>query len=220
METGKGGFTRDLKKEAKNYKVPVPARWKDMFAVPTDFKKFLQDIHPNLRYALMSNPLLKGKEVDSIISEVAIYFLEVSKKRGICRYQMYDPIKFPNIPYHKWFLSQLHYFVLSHKKMRDIWNRMKVQFTAQDVDPVTLLATSGEETTWIGNMIFEDFLNMTKNVSDSDAGFKEHAYDLTLSRLSGEPNTVFANRLGVPYSRVVGWTEKLRNLLTDFEVAI
>lgn len=218
METGKGGFTRNLKAEAKKFRVPVPDKWKDLFSIPTDFKEFLKDIYPNLKYVLQINPLLKEDDVESVISEIAIYFLEVSKKRGVCRYQMYDPIRYPNIPYHKWFLTQIQYFVMSYKKNFALWNNFRQHYREEISDPVKMLpSTKHNENVWIGNIVIEEFLTTTQRVSDSDMEFRQHAYDLTLSRLSGEPNTVFANRVGVPYSRVVGWMHKLREMLSDFE---
>lgn len=221
METGKGGFSRNLKSEAKKFKVPVPAKWKDKFEVPQDFKEFLKDIYPNLKYVLQINPILNEDDADSVVSEMAIYFLEVSKKRGICRYQMYDPIKYPNIPYHKWFLNQVQYFVLSYKKNFALWNNFQRQYKEEASDPVkTLPCTKQNESVWVGNILVEEFLSATQNVSDADEGFKKHAYELTLSRLSGEPNTVFAAEKGVPYSRVVSWMSKLRELLSDFEFVV
>lgn len=213
LELGKKGVS--LKK--KTYACPVPSALDNMFSTPEDFRAFLRDIHPNICYALTR----QGLEVDvagEVISALTIYFLEVSVKKGICRYQLYDPIKYPGIPYHKWFLSQIPYFVMSHNKQIRLWHGILA--TRRDKhasNPIEDVRDEMQEEKMVASLYVQKFIEILRNMANKgETAFERHALPLLESRMAGETNVAYAEKAGVPYSSVTSWTIRLRELFNAY----
>jgi hypothetical protein len=104
-----GGGVGPLARErpsGKVYRLPVPDRLKG-HSVPEDIGSFINDLYPHMRLSLLRK-FVPADEVDDYISDYVAYQLDTDKN-GVKRYTTYDPVKYPNMPYYKWFLSVLKY---------------------------------------------------------------------------------------------------------------
>jgi hypothetical protein len=103
-----GGFEPFVPDRPSNkvYSLPVPERLKG-HSVPADIGAFINDLRPHMKMCL-SHMHVPADQVDEYISDYVAYQLDTDKT-GVKRYTTYDPVKHPNIPYYKWFLSILKY---------------------------------------------------------------------------------------------------------------
>jgi len=94
-------------------KVPVHCRG---FEVPQNINKFLEDIMPNMSFLvkrqLWKHPAKHREQYSlDIIGSFCIYFLSNSETHKIPVYKNYDPAKYSKIPFYRYLLNTLSYFV-------------------------------------------------------------------------------------------------------------
>lgn len=124
-----GKFDPTLDSGAKDKRIflKVPEHLRG-FEVPANIRQFLNDLYPNM-CLYVKDKLYDLTNVDhntvvvEIIGNFCCYLLSPCAKewRGIQRpdmqrYQIYDPIKFSKIPYYRWLLNNLGFFIKSFKQ--------------------------------------------------------------------------------------------------------
>lgn len=215
------------KKEEKIYSVPLPEELKG-FKIPKDIRKFISKIIPNIHQALHARGVHR-KYYEDIVVEFIIYMLETSKQ-GTPRYCIYNPNKYPDIPYYKWFLNQIQYFILQDfKKKKEERAKRTIAIITGEQDNSENFYTNGVvyensipskkgsvfEEVYIKNLpsyLFE-FSNSYKENPNS---FESRAYELYLSRINGEQNQKFAKKVGVSSATISQWLTKLKVLIFNY----
>ncbi len=112
-------------------KIPVEFRYK---CIPEDINYFIKGIYDNIYLAVFKNlynyKISKKEKMDytiEIISSALIYLLGVTQKdkkdkngnliysKGTLRYKKYNSIEYSKIPYYRWFINEILYFVKAFK---------------------------------------------------------------------------------------------------------
>jgi hypothetical protein len=151
----------------------------------------------------------------SLIHDYVIYMLETDDS-GVSRYKRYDVKKYPSVPYYKWFLVKLKYYMLKNvgkmfkeSNMLDSLKHCSMYCNSQwylNQDTIYSL----KET----NSFLEDYSNK------AETRFGKNVYILFIYKIEGYTNTDIAKMLGVNKSTITKWVYKLKKLLrnyTDFD---
>jgi len=207
--------------ESENSSVKIPTKYLESYEVPRDVNKYIEELLPNMRIALFR----AGKEnKEWIIGEFVIYLLGTTKQ-GTPRYKIYDPIKHPNIPYYKWFLSQLKYFLMQDFRQKELERAKRPleyrEEFSKDEDMKAAYAPRYETESVFDKAyinLLPEYLQALEAQSKERGkdSFEAHAYELYQAKILGEKQQVFAARLGISAATASHWVSKLEKVVTDY----
>jgi len=213
-------------KKQRIYQVPIPEDLK-FHHTPESINTFIERLYPNMKFYILCRTR-DPQNVDNIINNFVLYMLDNNKK-GQPRYTMYDPIRYPGQPYYRWFISNLRYFWLSYRQQL-IKDQFKVTLSETDyestagspannaahIDIVSMdnLQEPPDSIFFISELI-EWLRNFSSKHSDFHC-FEAHAFDLFKSRIEGEENNKFAERMKISPSAASQWNLKLKKLVTKY----
>lgn len=205
---------------------------------PKDVNSFIRDIYPNLLlYTESKLPNIPNRRqyVEDVVQGFVQYILSDSTKKDAAgsplpRWKTYDLVRFPEMAYHKWFIHQLYWFILSYQK--GIFTELKDIALAESVEGerpakgVLVLEhhRSGEDHSAdqmhssLTVKLAEEFVETISRtyVHHTDC-FEKHAYmlyqycivqDLTVAEMAAKFN--------LPNATVSGYRDKLHSTLRVF----
>jgi len=185
-----------------------------MYRVPEDFNYFVYKIYKNMWYLLNHRVGLDIEEIQNILQDFTLYMLAENRK-NIPRYRVYNSQKHPNIPYHRWFLGILNYFILDYwkikQKERNIFEIRSDLFEEENLNPSNpkgiqvYFGDAADSIHFISEI--ESFL---KGISDSKY------YDLFLYKMGGFTKKEIADKFQVNEKTVYIWGSELKNIISEF----
>lgn len=220
--------------EEKKYSVPIPEELKG-FKIPKNIRRYITVALPNIHQVLNSRGIPQS-DFEWIVGEFVIYMLGTSKK-GTPRYAIYNPEKYPDIPYFKWFLNQVQFFILQDlKRKKESAKNKTLSIVRNDEYEEDCLNKNEVSENQIGTKNYDVFdVVYTKQIAEYlktyelrnkkeeyfqgtliKRYFENHAYDLFMAKLNGEQNKDFANKIGVSSSTVTQWIKMLNEIVTNY----
>lgn len=204
------------------------------FKVPNNIQRYISEMYPHLVKCLYMKRIYDPELQKELLSEFTIFLLEKSSK-GAPRFKMYNPVKYPDIPYYKWFLFQLGWVLRKHtvaqaKRWANEKGTLSLSGDTKTVcDPETKIAgiVSLElipntdipvPDLVILNQIpsfLQEYKKTLSPVKEKSA-FVQNIDVLYSSMLAGETSKQNAKKLGVTVTTVYTWRERLRNLLAGY----
>jgi len=216
------------KRQKDKYQKPVPMELQ-IYHLPEDINDYITKIYPNMR-TWISFKIQERHNIDEVINNYIIYILGFDKKNQL-RWTKYDPIRFPNQPYHKWFLRQLYFYVLHYRNQqhRDSYNTSLSENSFEDsvenygshtmnIDLLSRGDKSQDQSEEVTVAEFEQQLQdfSSKYPVDAFLCFEAYAYRLYQAKQDGVSNKALAERWGISPSAVSQWMNKLKGLTTSF----
>lgn len=221
----------DQKKEEdqkEKYQKPVPQHLQ-IFHQPEDINEYITQIYPNMRIWI-SFKIEEKYNVDEVINNYIVYILGNDKK-GVIRWKKYDPIRFPNQPYHKWFLRQLYFFMLNYRtaQYRNSFNTSLSENSYEEsvenhgvhtinIDMLSKEDKSQDQSLEVVVKEFEERLFKFSKVypEESFLCFEAYAYRLYQYKQEGVSNKEIAASFGISPSAVSQWMKKLKGMVRGF----
>ena len=208
------------------YRVPVPEHLK-FSHIPENIGEFIEGLLPNLRTYLKA----KGTDyhnLDDTINTFVVYMLsEAPSRNNVPRFTLYDTTK-SKLPYYKWFIRNLHFFVLQNKKvetikaMRDL-SLVDTSTYEEDMAPgsihmysVTPLENPNDPISEIFVGQLSTFLENYSKEHSATFCFESYAHYLFKAKLEGLSNNDIADALNISCSAVSQWLSKLKILVSNF----
>lgn len=199
----------------------VPEKYLNCFQVPRDLDTYIEDMLPSMRIALFR----AGKEdKEWIIGEFMIWLLGTTKQ-GTPRYKIYDPVKYSKIPYYKWFLSQLKYFLMQDFRQKEL-ERAKQPLEYREEykkeEKRGEIYSPRYETESVFDKAYANLLPEYLQAIEAQSrgrgkdSFEAHAYQLFHAKINGEKHQTFAERMDVSPATVTHWLSKLEKVITDY----
>ena len=191
-----------------------------------EFQKFIQRLHSNLRTAATIRGIPQ-EEVEDLIHTFLAYMLEDSVKSGVPRYQTYDPVKYPKIPFFKFFFKMFGYHIANyHYDKREAQGKtvaLVSSLKGHEDDPnVVSLEILGQGSIQGADdeVYVKDLLERIRLYSEKAQGqrscFAAMAWEILQSRLNEEPNREFCQRTGMSETRVSGFAKKLHEMCKQY----
>jgi hypothetical protein len=159
---------------------------------------------------------VQNKEIrTSLVHDYIIYMLEPDDS-GNLRYRRYDAEKYPDIPYYKWFLVKLRYYMLKNvgKMFKDYSILESLKHCQRYCNSQWYLNQDAIYRLKEADSFLEAYSNETKT------SFGKSAYVLFIYKIEGHNNIEISKMLGVNKSTITKWLYKLKKLLrnnTDFD---
>ena len=238
-DDNKSGYTIPRGNPLKKRKKPIPQSKQYVLPVPEEcivyktphpnyIRKYLAKIYPNLEMAAY----LKCRDrrvAKTLVGDFVMYMLGETRT-GIPRYQLYNPVKYPNQPYHKWLIAQVGYFHLDYIEAEQKYKSHNVGLVESISDdeefvPNTLSMNSlikGVENTdpffkASADSICDYIKQLADAYNDEDVKicFESESHRLLLARLNDIPLQKFAKERGVKQSVAKEWLEDLKTLVSE-----
>lgn len=228
-------FSRKLKsaysnKSTKKIKVPVSQECVELGnRIPKNIKRFLTLMYPNMKFGILVRYRVSEDIAEQIVSDFTNFILSDCSLKNHSeakpRYQLYDASK--NISYYKWILSQLKFFYLQYmtaksKIYKRCSNFSELIINAEDNEKMVnnIILETPEKADPYNIVLGEQVVGYVKKLSESYADkkkncFEKCAYDLLISRLSGETGTEFSKKVGISAAAVSQWMDKLQIMIGE-----
>ena len=223
----------------KTYAVPVPEHLKG-HETPKNINSFITGLHPNMIvYAnarLGSRILISRPDAPKeLVNNFVLYMLS-NTQDGVVRYTRYDPVRFPDQPYYKWFLMNFQYFCLEYtdRYMKDATRFVSIVPTYEEytektantvsMDEVAAALDNGEERHQSIDYIYaEQVLSRVHAYSEAARSrfspgkkcFETYADRLLEARIMGYSNPEIAGKFNISTQGVNQWVAKLRELMSN-----
>ena len=215
--------------QTKKYVLPVPEEcivYKTPH--PNYIRKYLTKIYPNLEMAAYLK-CRDRKVAKTLVGDFVMYMLGETRT-GIPRYQLYNPVKYPNQPYHKWLITQVGYFHLDYMEAEQKYkahNVSLVENISEDEEyvPNTLSMNSlisGAENSdpfykASADYIVEQVKKLAEAYNDEDVKicFESESHRLLMARLNDISIQKFAKERGVKQSVAKEWLESLKTYVSE-----
>ena len=219
----------------KRVKHPVPPEL-EFFHAPLDIADFIKQVYPHLLIlANIKHYALRALEPDEFINRFVAYILEDSRI-GIPRWQYYDPVRFPNQPYYRWFFSHFELFCRGEIRKTAKWAARHVSTTdetqtellleqayhdlmAEEQTPAQIQQPLVDDIYWAEvTEGFEAFLAKYRRYEEAKAReaphptFSQHASELFGLMLDNRTNKDVAAHFGISPSAAMQWKSKLVRL--------
>ena len=184
-ENGEFDPTKDVNHDNSKIKLKVPVEFRG-YEIPRDIQNFITGIYPNI-FIAVKNSLYNYTEVsNSIKNEYAleiigngIMYILGNDKTGIKRYLKYDNKKYSKIPYYRWFISQILFWVKTFKVRH--YEEQKIQNATQSFE---LLAEDSHQSEKQNDRIMSKALESNPVASRFSNGFEVYALKETLNKES------------------------------------
>lgn len=185
------------------------------YEIPTNFNCFIEKQYYLMTSLIRIKVRKDNDEVESILHDFIVYMFE-KDTLGRVRYKKYNSIKYPDVPYSKWFLSNLKFYI------KNYWRSLKRDFlyVPKYLDEVDL---DSNDSLLYANHYFDDqdslvFLNevysFLKNYSKNQIkSFDFNAYTLFKLKMEGYSNIDLAQIFEVIPVTIYSWLSKLRSLI-------
>lgn len=213
---------------------PVPAHLK-FYHLPDNIEQFITDLLPNM-YAQMrakfpkNTPNLDMAIEDTINSFVEYFLAPAPSRNNVPRWTLFDPVKWPNQPYYKYFLSQLDFYRRGRQKymfrdqksvtLSEIGYDMTVDNPANQAISPNVLCTDEvylDQVDLIFQADLDEFLQVySANYEQYEMCFEKFAYRLFKLRMTEASTLEISDELGISVSAVGLWQDKLRKLVRRF----
>lgn len=213
-------------RQAVKYKIPVPENLQYSH-IPDNINDFITRIYPNMRQLVLARMKSREIDVDEIINYFVAYMLG-NNRWGTPRYKMYDVLKYPNNPFYKWFIKNLHFFCFYNRKLHSIneFTSSLIETSDDSVPSQEFHTVSLDHIDREGMYESPESVLFTKELpaylqefskqAEYLDSFQANAYRLFVSRVQGESNNDFANSLGISASAASQWFEKLKILINAY----
>ena len=212
--------TEAPKKDVRKYHVPIPDHC-IQHTTPRNFNLWFKEIKPNLDFYLRQQTKSKDMAAE-ILHDFVVYMLTVAPSLGIPRYQIYNPVRFPNQPYHKWFIKNLMYFKLTYFKKKISDSFLSLVSSAEEAEApgcVSLEAVQNDKVSDpFSEVLAQSVLDKVRDLSAKYGNilcFEAYAYRLLIARIEGVPNGVIAQDFRISTSGINQWLKKLRNFISE-----
>lgn len=191
------------------YKNKINKDFRYLYEVPKDFELFIEKIYKNMEFCLNSR-IYNLDSCNIILSNFIIYMLEENKK-GIIRYESYNGTIYNKIPYYKWFLNNLNFFLLKS------WDKNRKENRKLDrikVIPSSIPVFVNQETLLFLKEIEFFLVEYSKNKYIS-SNFNKNVYDLFTYKMLDFSNEEIAKFFDMKIAIIYLWLQKLRILIKD-----
>lgn len=178
------------------------------FDIPKDINGFIEGVYFSIQHIVEKRFNFNEDDICITISDFVIYMLEPNSY-GKVRYKNYDDVRYPEIPYYKWFLTQLNYFLLNRFRL----NNADVKIDYSDCGWYYVRGYSNPERTY---ELSEIGLILKKYSEQAQSSFERNAHSLYQYKMEGYTNLDIANMLKVSDSTITNWLKNLQALLKKF----
>lgn len=179
------------------------------FYIPTDINGFIEGVYPSIKHIIEKRFNFDEDDMCITIGDFVIYMLE-SDGSGKIRYKNYDGERYPEIPYYKWFLTQLNYFLLKRFRL----NNADIQIDyCSDWGYFYIQGYSNPEKIYESveiNHILKEYSEQTQGL------FEKNAHSLYQYKMEGYTNLDIAGMLKVSDTTITNWLRNLQALLRKF----
>lgn len=216
----------------RRYAREVPASLK-FFTLPENINPFIKDIYPNMKIMVTSaiGRVASAGDIDEVINTFVLYMLSESPKHGVLRFTLYDPVRWPDQPYYKWFLSNLQFFCMDYHSNKARYERTfsAIQETTGEYEEANRGMTSLDELSYDHQTTstsidyvyameimksVEEFSAKALNRAPNKVCFENYAARLFGMKLEGYTNQEIADAFAISTQGVMAWMTKLRTLLS------
>ena len=232
---------QEVSRSGKKFVRQVPNHLK-FHHVPTNINRFVTELYPNVLifakaklYELFTRNVTQPEDV---INTFVVYMLQNANCDGRPRYSRYDPIKWPDQPYYKWFLTQFELFCrqtnTSERKIANRFSRLidshDEEFTEQSKGMITMdqaLTKSGQERYGSGGSIdyiyaseildaLQTFSSRYIDKNPRQVSFENYAASLMQLKIEGWSVAEIAEKFSISTQAVNQWSVKLREWIARY----
>lgn len=183
-----------------------------LYEIPNDFNEFITKIHNDLNKHIKRKLWYYNIESQSILSSFIIYMLE-KNKFGIIRYMGYDGVKYYNISYNKWFVTQLNFFILKNMR-KDLYELDREANLCFKEYPFFEISDFGMPDS---NVVFREILEFLEKYSNINLdSFGSNVYNFFIYKMEGYKHKELAFIFNVSFSTITIWVKKLQNLINSY----
>lgn len=223
-----------LQVKVSESKFPIP-RHLAGFSVPKNIQKYITEMYPYLTKCLCMKRVFNPEQQTDLIAEFTIFMLETNQK-GVPRYKTYNPKKYPDIPYYRWFLFQMGWILLKQNAAQAKLHQKEKYVLSLSGDAKDAYSP---ETRKLGIVCLEfipakdlsipdlvalkqipDFLKKYKEQHSRpetcSKNFANHVDYLFEAQMSNRSKTECAEKIGVPRYTLSKWVRNLQALIADF----
>ena len=207
--------------DSRHFKLKVPDELTKLYTVPEDINDFIDKIHPNMDLLVRAKGIV-DQDVSEVINNFIVYLLD-KDGNGSVRYNRYDPIKYPDQPFFKWYLCQLKFFVLSKRteiakgfKLCSIVVKKPWENSPGIVEETLTKGSRYSDPTY--GIILKEWEDFLFEFSNSHIGksFESRADTLFQYKKKGMLAKDIAKEMDISESAVSQWSSKLTKLYDEF----
>lgn len=220
------------RKESLQFSAPtrkaIPEHLK-FFHEPENINQFITDLHDNM-YQYVFSRVRDASFTQEIINNFVVYMLsEAPSRNNVPRFTLYDPVRYKNQPYYKWFIFQLKFFYYDYRKqayklslqisLSESGYEETVETSANNAMNIDMLSREDASNDVMSLHYVEELDNYLMSLSDTHKDtfcFEAHAYEIFNAKIRGETNKEIASRYSISNSAVSQWLTKLKSVITDF----